>query len=272
MSVGVMSIRGSKFATSSSRNKHKGSSLHHRGAQSFARLNSLDYHDEIMDAYGGSYNYDFGVSTHQHESIQSQHAVVDDEQHESNLSMLISAFPDVDASIVHDIFLAKNFDLCGTAEALSGLMPTPAPPSAALVSAHLSDTDPDDDDGDDDGDWSFQDEADESASVGSVDWVVVPDEWEVVDANANSCRSYSAALLAPYGGPGTPFEVAPPATPLSRAASVTSTKATAAAKETQEENLCEDYYGIKEYGQRARLARRQSSKAKSVASKIMAAK
>ncbi|RHX98071.1 hypothetical protein DYB36_005621 [Aphanomyces astaci] len=261
-----MSIRGSKFATSNSRNKHSsrsgGSSMHHRNAQSFARLNSLDYHDEIMDAYGGSYNYDYGVSSH-HGSIQTMAhqatSAISEEESESNLSMLMNAFPEVDPSIVQDIFIAKNFDVCGTAEILSGLLPPSTEvPAVVVPTSGTSDTD-----GDDDGEWSYHD-ADDAASVGSVDWVVVHDEWEVVDPNTSSTfgRSYSDVLLAPHAGLREPFETVAsqsivPSTPSTSSSPLTASSTKDAAEDQY--SLCDDYYDIKEYGQRARLSRRPSS-------------
>ncbi|KAG9416598.1 hypothetical protein AC1031_000993 [Aphanomyces cochlioides] len=254
MSVGVMSIRGSKFATSNSRSKHN-RSLHHRGAQSFARLNSLDYHDEIMDAYGGSYNYDYGVPAH-HESIQTiqaQQSVVGEDEYVSSLGMLISAFPDVDPSIVHDIFTAKNFDVCGTAECLSGLIPPSSTSSNPVMDASIHDSDPED------GDWSYLDETDDQVSIASsVDWVVVHDEFEVGDQSTSVCRSYSDVLLASHGANQTPFQsinVTSSQTPI-----VVTAPPTKRRDEAEEESLCHDYYDIKAYGQRARLASRRHTK------------
>ncbi|RHY33684.1 hypothetical protein DYB32_003541 [Aphanomyces invadans] len=268
MSVEVMSIRGSKFASSNPRTKRS-------SVQSFARLTSLDYQDEMMDAYGGSYNYDYGMSIH-HESIQTMaqqtSAAFSEEESESNLSMLMNAFPEVDPLVVQDVFIAKNYDICGTAEILSGLLPATTGAEVTVATTGNSDTE-----GDDDDEWSFHDADDDISSVASVDWVVVQEEWNDDESkNVKSFgRSYSDVLLAPHSGHRQPFQslAAPqPAAPSSLNSS--STKTSKVAAEDHQQSLSDDYYGIKEYGERARLGRRPSShpKAKANSGKAAAAK
>ncbi|OQR99233.1 hypothetical protein ACHHYP_07178 [Achlya hypogyna] len=206
----------------------------HRSKTSHYHLkySAMEVEDELMDSYACNYNFDHGHAAN-HRQVQTTAS-----NSSADLQMLVTAFPEIDASIIQDIFIAKNYDVCGTAEALSGLM---APSTAAAVQ---SDTDNEDQ-------WSYHDDLDEeTASVGSLDWVVVHDEWDVAvdeDSPNPSCRSYSDVLVAPFAGNGVPFAYMPPVKPT-RGDGPTEVARANEDKDLHEET--NDYYGIKEYAQR----------------------
>ncbi|EQC38590.1 hypothetical protein SDRG_04293 [Saprolegnia diclina VS20] len=236
---------------------HRSRAATHKGATSHYHMkySAMELEDELMDSYACNYNFDHGHAA-SHRQVQTSATASDAT---ADLQMLVTAFPEVDAAIVQDIFIAKNYDVCSTAEALSGLM-APAP----VVTAP-SDTDDDDDQ------WSFHDDAEDTASVGSLDWVVVQDDWDVADDGGAhpSCRSYSDVLVAPFAGQGVPFEFFPPAKALRDDAPVVTTHSSNIEKDAFQE--VNDYYSIKEYGQRRahhdRLHPRKTKAAKAPSTK-----
>ncbi|OQS03254.1 hypothetical protein THRCLA_04452 [Thraustotheca clavata] len=192
--------------------------------QRYIKYAAMELEDDLMDTYACNYNYDNVFATSQQSSGKDNVA---------ELQMLVAAFPEVDASVVQDIYIAKNYDLCATAEALSGLM-APEP-------TVQSDTDEEDQ-------WSFHDEMEDNASVASLDWVVVQDEWDVAEDEiaTESCRSYSDVLLTPFTGNGVPFAFLPPSKPTRDSPA----EASNTDNESDSYEEINDYYGIKEYAQR----------------------
>jgi hypothetical protein len=176
----------------------------------------------------------------------------------SDLEMLMIAFPEIEPSIIRDIFFAKDCDVCNTTQVLSGLMVSPTVPSNSSQCQSNVDVE--------DVEWIYHDDMEDAALDGSVDWVVVENEWEVVTGSCHgeSCQSYSDVLVAPYVGDGSPFQVTIPTTSFTKRRSVTQRRGSLSRDDSGDERMMDDYYRIKEFGQRrAHIDRTHPRKVKS---------
>jgi len=218
----------------------RSASHHHRKNDQYSKYLSHRIQREYMDMEDSYLDY-------QEYPVYHQTLTASPSTDESNLERLITTFHQIEPSIVRDIFVAKDYDVCQTAIVLSEFI-TPSPPQVHHQEECESEQS-----------FCIMDPLEQEQSfceyemdmeIPNAEWVVVQDDWEVVDSVDDCVKSYCEALKSSSVDTTTPSPQF-----LSPQKSTTSTKLSNHTDEsdkdhTEKSKHIDDYYGIKEFGQR----------------------
>lgn len=154
---------------------------------------------------------------------------------DEKFELLRFAFPDIDGCIVEDVLVAKNYELADAAQVLSSFTAE----TGRLLSEYDIVEKPH--------------QSQWTSATSSMEWVVVHDEWEVIDEEGTKVPTYCEVLAAPHVGHWK--QRTPPFTPPSQAAQHkvpsgrTDSDVIDEAAATDEMSV-DDYSEIKHFGQR----------------------